>query len=441
MRPADIVLARRERPLLARIDLSSRATLETRLIYPSDVPQTAGEKIKHFLLMPVRMLTARNHVKDFLSRDGIRDLDAAKKLLANIGSNPFCSVSEDEFSTVLAEAALKKVPFSGTLRGLTRAHFEDPDHCESAIRTLMIPIDKRHQHALAALMNFIRNPSAPLERDGLHKIEKLLLELDERDPPPDLSDVLIEHLKRYQTAHEVAVRINKFAEADAANAASAALNDLRKRLSSESACIAAFEKFLSPTGAADSDRHLLARFLTVGYDKFPKLNGDTQDFLLPKLIAVEDSLAGKQHLEKFSLPADMDGRERDLAEDLLSRVRGDSSYSPAAALALMEYLVIRHHIKTLDIKGSELASLKARLINPESRIRLVYVVRHRDLLLQSLSSLGKKIRLTADAVLKELTADLAAYAKAEEVRLRALSPPDPASQSPDPAASSRSAQS
>ncbi len=394
MHQPDQAIARRDRPLLARIDLFSAAGLEARLIYPSHAPQTLGDKIVHYLLQPIMKLSARNHVMDFLSREGIKDLEAAKCLLKDIQSTPFRSVSEDEFATVLAEAALKNVYVRGNLGKLTEAHFRNPDHLEAACRCLLGQLNQTGQKALTAFIAFVRDPSVPLHRHDKRQIDLLLGEMHALRLPVALEAVLIDFQDAYGDAYENAVStFGGFREPEHKSELATACDRLLARLPvGEKECIAAFGQFAETRKLTDMNRPLLRRFLTHFADHYAALDRETVISLLPSVISVDDALDARTLLEKLKLSIDIPQDEYKLASDLLFRVRSDSSYSPSAALALVGYV-------------------ENKTITPESRVRLTYVASYPDLLLQSLPSIGDRSRQTAKRVIAELRKDLTAYAQ------------------------------
>lgn len=455
----------RDRALLAHIDPFASGSLETRLIYPRHAPEVTAEKIKLFLLKPLMKLVARSQVQSFLSSDKIRDLDAAKHLLTNIRKNPFRSVSESELSAVLAEAAMNNVSISGNFSGLIQSHFRNPDHLEQAFHQLLHPLPESRQKALTSFMAFVRDPSAPLDRRDKRGIERLLGEIHAKNPPAALADVLSDYQAQYADAYDNAAKLNSFGDATNKDELSSACNELHDHLPpNANGCIDVFEQFTGSRKVADGNRSSLQKFLTHFSYRYAALSAETILSLLPHVIAAKDALEGKTLLHELSVPEEIQKDEKNFAMDLLFAVRGNSKYSPSAALALIEYLALKGRIKTLqaeiarsdnllsgankqksplfekqkiaalmkgrtptrkakkavlaykgvwtsatrnlEAKRAELSNLKSRLINPESRVRLSYVVTQPDLLLQSLPSVGDKSRATAKRVLAALAEDL-----------------------------------
>lgn len=469
-------------PLLAHIDPFAHGPLETRLIYPSHAPQGLADKIKLFFLKPLMTLAARNEVKAFLLNEDISGLESAKKLLSDIRKDPFRSVSETELSEVLADASLHKISISGNFSQLVESHFKDPDHLEQAFHQLLPPLNKTEARALTSFIAFVRDPSSLLDRRDRRAIDLLLQKMYAMEPPTALLGVLGSYQEDYWQAYENAANTGiGFREIGNKSELTSACDELHDRFPlHERECIQTFEKFTANSSISDTNRASLQRFMIQFSHHYAKLSRDTIISLLPAVIAVEDALEGKALLEKFILPEEKPAAEVNLASELLFRVRNGSSYSPSATLALIEYISIKSRIKRLESalartesllsrateqkssqlekhklaalrkkrlpgkqtkknvlaykgvwasstkgaeeKRAELSSLKNRLINPESRVRLAYVVSHPDLLLQSLPSIGEKSRETAKRVLEELRIDLIDYGRNEAARPRHSAP-------------------
>ena len=481
--------AQQDRLLLARIDPFASGSLETRLLYPRAAPQAISERIKLFFLKPLMKLAARNQVETFLCSDSIRGLEAASKLLTDIRNNPFRGVSENELSTVLAEAAMKGKSISGNFSKLIETHFRNPDNLERAVHQLLDPLPKTRQGALDSFMAFVRDPSAPLGRRDKRGIELLLGEIHAKTPSAALTGVLGDYLSRYVDAYDNAVKSNGFRDPTNKEDIAAACDELHVCFPFDGKdCIDVFEQFAGSGKFTDTNRSLLQRFLTLFAHHYAGLSRETIAVLLPAVIALEDAVEGKSRPESLSLPDDLQGDERKLATDLLLMVRDGSTYPSAAALALIEYMALKGRISTLqaevarserlrsgaDEKKSslfekqklaalrkgrtppkrakktvlaykgvwtsttrglearrvELSGLMDRLVNPESRVRLAFVAGKPELLAQSLP-LGDKSRRTAQRVLEALRKDLVDYSLARDRQHgpAAISPPAPASQS------------
>lgn len=475
-------IARAAPPLLAHIDPFAHGPLETRLIYPSHAPQGLADKIKLFFLKPLMTLAARNEVKAFLLSEHISGLESAQKLLSDIRKDPFRSVSETELSEVLADASLHKISISGNFSQLVESHFKNPDHLQQAFHQLLPPLNKTEARALTSFIDFVRDPSSLLDRRDRRAIDLLLQKMHTVGPPAALLGVLSSCQEDYWQAYENAANTGiGFREVGNNSELGSACDELHDRFPlHEKECIQAFEKFTANSSISDTHPALLQRFLVQFSHHYAKLSRDTVISLLPAVIAAEDAVEGKALLEKFILPEEKPIAEVSLASELLFRVRNGSSYSPSATLALIEYISIKSRIKMLESdlartesvlsrateqkssqfekhklaalrkkrlpgkeskknvlaykgvwasstkgaqeKRAELSSLRNRLINPESRVRLAYVVSHPDLLSQSLPSAGKKSRETAKRVLQELRIDLVDYGRDEAARLRNSAP-------------------
>lgn len=456
-----------EPALLAKLDPFRPGSLETCLIYPADAPADTFSRFKRLLLTPLMQLEARQQVQRFLAKDGIHSLPSAQALANRLAGHIFRTVKASELSAVLAEATLNKVPLPGTLRPLTAAYFHDPDHLDSACQRWLGDWDPRHAKALNALITFARHPDAPLNRRDTHGIRNLLKTLDPLDLPADVAEALTDYSEKYFAAFDETVRIGAgFADSNDGKALMLAFDELYARLpEQQTPWVAALERFSMHGKATPQDLPLLQQALPQLAHHSTKLGPDTVKPLLSVLIAAEDTINGKSLVNAINPAEHLTSEENMLAISLLSAVRHhQSSYSPTAAMALIEYLTLTSRIRQLEAEiqsansllaaatqnkaakfeqqklaalkkrrlpgksqkkatlayqgvwrastaklptlRAELASLKARLINPESRLRLAYVALHRDQLMQCLPSVGKKTKRLAEQVLRGLSENL-----------------------------------
>lgn len=455
-----------EPALLAKLNPFRPRSLENCLIYPADTPADAFARFKRLLLTPLMQLEARQQVQRFLAKDDIHRLPSARALANKLDRHIFRTVKASELSAVLAEAALQKVPLPGTLRPLTAAYFRDPDHLAAVCQQRLGDRSPQHAKALNALMAFARHPDAPLNRRDTQSIRKLFETLDQWDLPADVAETLADYSEKYFAACDETVRIGAgFADSNDGKVLMFAFDELYARLpEQQTPWIAALERFSVHGKATPQDLPLLQQALPQLAHHSAKLGPDTVKQLLSELIAAEDAINGKSLVNAINPAEHLSSDEHMLAISLLDAVRHDqSSYSPTAAMALIEYLTLTSRIRQLeaDIQSvasllaaatqnkaakfeqqklaalkkrrlpgklqkkatlayqgvwtvsaaklptlrAELASLKARLINPESRLRLAYVALHPDRLMQCLPSVGKKTKRLAEQVLRGLNED------------------------------------
>ncbi len=451
--------------LLARIVPFQKGSLEKCLIYPADAPTGTLRKFERFLLTPLMRWEARHQVCRFLESEEIQKLDSAKSLSNILKKDIFRAVTASELSAVLAEASLRQIPVNGRLSPLTKAFFENPANLERACGQLQVTTRPGHQQALEALIRFAKDPQAQLNRRDAHPVRMLIQQLDTQRLPAALCATLTDIAEKYFDAQQALRGFgNDFGSTRKETLL--AFDELHACLPlTEKSCVEAFERFAVLGRISGDDRSFLQQVLPLLARNFARLSGDSLRFLLPHVAAVEDSLAEQNLFDGFHLSEKLSVNEHALAFALILSVKDDTrSYSQASALALIEYITTKRHIKILEadiarskklldpatlhasalfekqklsalmkrrlpnrkrkksalaykgvwnastqnIKRAEeqLSSLQRSLINPEAQVRLTYVAMRRDQLMQCLPSSGKKMRTTADQVLKELTEDL-----------------------------------
>lgn len=472
-----------EPPLLARIDPFTPGSLETRLIYPADTPSGKFKQLKRLLLTPLMQWEARQQVRSFLEKDGVRQLVTAQTLANRLDKHPFRTVSAGDLSAVLAEAALTKVAVPGTLRPLTQAYFRDPDHLAAACRQHLGKLSERDSRALDAFIAFVRDPGASLNRRDGFGIRQLMDKTTRMPLPADLQAVLTDYLQDYLAAYEQAVRTNSgFADGEDGKLLSA-FEELYACLPETARpCFEALERFCAKGRIAEEDRMLLQRALPLLAHHYTKLGRESVTQLLPRVMAAEGVLEGKTGVNALQLPAHLTPDEHALAASLLYAVReAGSRYSPTAAIALIEYISLKSHIRSLEAdirrsgnllaaatrdtsrifekqklaalrkrrspgktakkkllaykpvwnastqtrasKRAELADLQHRLINPESRLRLAFVALYPDRLMQCLLMPSEKGQRFAKQVIQDLTKDLGKFDTANGATANPPAPP------------------
>ncbi len=456
-----------EPPLLARIAPFTPGSLETRLIYPVDTPSGKFKQLKRLLLTPLMQWEARQQVRSFLDKDGVRQLVTARALATRLDKHPFRTVSAGELSAVLAEAAQSKVAVPGTLRPLTQAYFRDPDHLAAACRRHLGMLSERESRALDALIAFVRDPDAPLNRRDGFGIRQLMEKTTRMSLPADVDAVLTDYLQSYVDTYEQAARTTSgFVDGEDGQALLLAFEELHDRLPAAAGPrIDALECFCTKGAIAAKDRMLLLGAVPLLAQYCSKLSRETVMQLLPRVIAAEDALEGKTGINALQLPEHLTPDEKRLACDLLLAARtSTSSCSPTATMAFIEYISLKSRIRSLEAdvrrsgnllaaatrdtsaifekqklaalrkrrlpnkslkkktlaykpvwnastqtlagKRAELGDLQRRLINPESRMRLAYIALHPDRLMQGLPLPSKKTKDFVERVLHDLREDL-----------------------------------
>lgn len=472
-----------EPPLLAKLDPFRPGSLETRLIYPADTPSGKFKQLKRLLLTPLMQWEARQQVRSFLEKSGVRQLVTAQALATKLDKHPFRTVSAGELSAVLAEAALTKLPVPGTLRPLTQAYFRDPEHLAAACRQQLGKLSERESRALDAFIAFVRDPGAPLNRRDGFGIRQLMEKTTRMPLPADLHAVLTDYLQDYLTAYEQAVRTNSgFVDGEDGKLPSA-FEELYACLPETAGpCFEALERFCAKGTIAGEDRALLPRALPLLAHHGTELSRESFMQLLPRVMAAEGALEGKTGVNALRLPAHLTPDEHALAASLLHAVRdAGSRYPPTAAMALIEYVSLKSHLRSLEAdirrsdtllsaatrdtsrmfekqklaalrkrrlpgkaakkkllaykpvwnassptlarKRAELADLQHRLINPESRLRLAYVALHPDWLMQCLLMPSEKGKRFAKQVIQDLTEDLRKFDTANGATANPPTPP------------------
>lgn len=476
-----------EPPLLAKLDPFRPGSLETRLIYPADTPSGKFKQLKRLLLTPLMQWEARQQVRSFLEKNGVRQLLTAQALATRLDKHPFRTVSAGELSAVLAEAALTKLPVPGSLRRLTQAYFRDPEHLAAACRQQLGKLSERERRALDTFIDFVRDPGAPLNRRDGFGIRQLMEKTTRMSLPADLQAVLTDYLQDYLTAYEQAVRTNTgFVDGEDGECLSA-FEELYACLPETARpCFEALERFCAEGTMADGDRVLLQRALPLLAHHETKLSRKSFTQLLPRVMDAEAALEGKTGVDALQLPAHLTPDEHALAASLLYAVRdAGSRYPPTAAMTFIEYVSLKSHIRSLEAdirrsdtllsaatrdtshmfekqklaalrkgrlpgktakkkllaykpvwnassqtlarKRAELADMQRRLINPESRLRLAYVALYPDRLMQCMPLVGKKTKRLTEQVVRELRQDLNKTGAEDGMAVAAPATPDRAS--------------
>ena len=441
-----------EKPLLAEIDLFRPPFDISRLIFPTQEPRSRLESIRLFLLKPLMTMAAKFHVMRFLEQKELTNRPEAAKLLANIRGNFFRGVSEAEWVAVLAEEAMNGNTYGQQCETLTTEYFKDPDNMEKVCLTMLDVSMENERAGLNALLSFIRQPESIKRGDD--RIVKAFANAIQEKAPGALRNVIADYEEDFYAAHEEAVSKNSFMPIEPVEARRVASVELRNAFpASAGNYILAFENFSSFTPLNPSMRAQLNKFLPLFRDRFPQLTDEAKKILLPKVIAIEDKLGSMEILNAIDLDSSgLTETSETLASTLKIRIAnpisGAASFSPSAAISLMEYMMKKEQISRALQKNSaeeneEVKTLRQRLINPESFPRLEYILQNTEALSSLLYVIDEEdeaVRETANAVLSELQSDLKAY-RASAKKTVQVNQPAPASQSPDPAASFHSVQS
>lgn len=393
------------------------------------------EKFTHTLLMPLRRFWARQQVGKVLAeaeRLGLDGLAAVQSLKHEFDARK--GIHESTAQTAAIEMMINGVIPDPSWSPALNDYLDSMQTWYANALVRGSPHltdgsgkgDSQPLQGLKILIDFARHPGCAVSVAESKCVQAFmrLLQSDDYDktvhPGPPYDSVLSELFERYTAALENAhLTVEKSRQKLATptlqrtteNVESDAFTQLRKlpEFVNRSELVAAFTAFIAakdrPTHPDEFNRRekqILHQFLgsfAIAFQRHPNELGG----LLHWVIVLEDALLDRQDLKKI-IDLHPDKQEYKLLNGLETQ-----RVSPACLLALAEYLLVSRTTASQSKQPS--SSAHASRLNPESWMRLRYFIDRRDEWLRSLP-LGKSVESTAQAVLNQLSRDIAAFERA-----------------------------